>query len=514
MKKVLELARRRLRGEVAPRVLELLARDDCACGALRDARGVTDGRDGGGVAVPPSAGTGLPEVWNQGIRSFYDLLRGLPQTGDCSGTACHFVGGRWDGAEPETGLHRQFAKEVHCLGRCYEAPASSEAAAAPIPRSALSAEPVVLRHLLGAGPAAAAGPAAWADYDLPGGAAVLNAVTAGGLRGRGGAAYPAGDKWKAARDTPALERYVVANGDEGDPGAYIDRLLLEEAPHSVLAGMLACARAIGARCGVVYVRAEYPRAAERVREAVAEAQARGLLGDLEIGVVVGAGSYVAGEETALLRSIEGLRAEPSPKPPYPARAGLYGLPTIVHNVETLSVVPWVVRSGRRADTKAVCLAGAVARPGVVEVDLGTSLRRVLEEGGGGPAQGCTWKMALVGGPLGRVVGVEDFDVALSFEALAGMGHAGVVVFDRTVSPRALAEHLFAFACSESCGTCAPCRIGSSQLASRGSAADLERLMGTMEAGSLCGFGQGVPRPIRDLLRLYGDEVLGAAGASR
>ncbi|MBI5504982.1 MAG: SLBB domain-containing protein, partial [Deltaproteobacteria bacterium] len=402
--------------------------------------------------------------------------------------------------------------------RCYEAPTSSDSEPAPIPRLALSAEPVVLRHLVAAGPAARSqahtGADIWNDYELPDGAAILDAVTASGLRGRGGAAYLSGAKWKVARDTAAPVRYVVANGDEGDPGAYIDRLLLEEAPHSVLAGMVACGRATGAARGVIYVRAEYPRAAARVRQAVAEAQARGLLGGMQMSVVSGAGSYVAGEETALLRSIEGLRAEPRPKPPYPASSGLYGLPTIVHNVETLSVIPWVVGNRRRADTKAVCLSGAVARPGVVEVDLGTSLRRVLEEGGGGPGAGCVWKMALIGGPLGRVVGAADFDVALSFANLPGMGHAGVVVFDQTVSARALAEHLFGFARSESCGTCAPCRIGSWQLVSRRSTGELERLLETMEAGSLCGFGQGVPRPLRDLLRLYGDEVTGARGAAK
>jgi len=535
MEKVLELARRRLHSGEAPRVLDLLASDGCGPRAAPDALAAAGCRAVDGAERPGSAGSGLPEVWNRGIRSFYDLLHG-PSARVCSGTACRFADGgsvaaaaaaasagatRSSGASASgasggraaaaaVSTDRDPAAEVHCLGRCYEAPTSTQTEATPIPRVALSAEPVVLRHLLGSGPSEQDRAEAWADYQLPDGPAILGAIAGSGLRGRGGAAYPTAAKWKAARDTPARDRYVVANGDEGDPGAYIDRLLLEEAPHSVLAGMLACARAIGARSGVVYVRAEYPRAAERVRTAVAEAEARGVLGGLQIRVVSGAGSYVAGEETALLRSAEGLRAEPSPKPPYPAQRGLYGFPTIVQNIETLSVVPWIVRNRRGADTKAVCLAGAVARPGVVEVDLGTPLRRVLEEAGGGPRRGCTWKMALVGGPLGRVVGADEFDVALSFEALAGMGHAGVVVLDETVSARSLAEHLFAFARSESCGACAPCRIGSARLASCSTVGELERLMETMEAGSLCGFGQGVARPLRDLLRLYGDEVLSAA----
>jgi NADH:ubiquinone oxidoreductase subunit F (NADH-binding) len=250
-----------------------------------------------------------------------------------------------------------------------------------------------------------------------------------------------------------------------------------------------------------------------MRAAILDARERGVLGDFDVEVLVGAGCYVAGEETALLRSIEGLRAEPAPKPPYPAVRGLHGLPTVVQNVETLSMVPFIARrplanGSGRIDTKAVCVSGAVAAPGVIEVELGTPLRRVLDEGAGGASTGKRWKMALVGGPLGRVVPVAGFDVPLSFEALPGMGHAGIVVFDESVSPRALVEHLFEFARSESCGTCAPCRIGTAQLAACRSRASLERLLTTIGDGSLCGFGQGVPRPVLDLLAAFGDEVLG------
>jgi NADH:ubiquinone oxidoreductase subunit F (NADH-binding) len=348
----------------------------------------------------------------------------------------------------------------------------------------------------------------WLDYELPGAEAILEAVDRSGLRGRGGAAYPTGAKWRVARETAAEDRVVVANGDEGDPGSYVDRLLLEEAPHAVLAGMLACARAIGARQGIVFVRGEYPRAVERVEAAVREANARVKLdAELDVRVVRGAGSYVAGEETALLRAIEGLRAEPHPKPPYPAVSGLYGLPTVVQNVETLAVVPWVVREGRRSDTKAVCLSGAVRPPGVVEVALGTPLRRVLEEGGGGAPSGARWKAALVGGPMGRLLVESEFDTPLDYDALPGMGHGGVVAFDESLSVPALARHLFAFAARESCGTCTPCRVGTSLLAEQRSVASLERLLDTLEAGSLCGFGLGVPRPIRDLIRHFGEEVV-------
>lgn len=470
--KILELARRRLGAEEPPRVLDELR------------------RPGGDAA------TGLPAAWNDGVRTFYELLE--PGTRPCAGTACRLARGELSAPAPKPG------RAARCLGRCFEGPAVETAPPLPIPRRAMTATPVVLRHLLGGAPDP------FADYDLPAGPAILDAVEAWGLRGRGGAAYPTAAKWKVARDTPAADRFVVANGDEGDPGAYVDRLLLEEAPHAVLAGMAACARAIGAGRGVVYIRAEYPAAVDAMREAIAAASSRGLLGGFDVRVLVGAGSYVAGEETALLRSIEGLRAEPSPKPPYPAVSGLHGLPTVVQNVETLSVVPFVARRAAglpRTDTKAVCVSGAVASPGVVEVDLGTPLGRVLGEGAGGEIPGRRWKMALVGGPLGRVVPATAFDVPLSFEALPGMGHAGVVVFDESVSARALAEHLFEFARAESCGTCAPCRLGTAQLASRRSRAALERLLTTIGDGSLCGFGQSVPRPVRDLLEAFGDEVL-------
>ena len=506
---------------------------------------------------------GLPPAAAEGILTFYDQLDRVPRV--CRGTSCHAAGA----AE----VHARFAAagpagEVRCLGHCYDPPAvrvgdtvcaahvvtahiiagvhlhtldraeagyvAGTAAAAAIraiapskiPRRSLAEPPAVLRHLLDG---AQANP--FDDYDLPDGAAIMAAIERSGLRGRGGAAFPTTAKWRAARDTPAADRWVVANGDEGDPGSFVDRLLLEEAPHAVLSGMLACGRAIGARQGLVYIRAEYPRAQVVVRQAIEEARARGVLGEaFDVEVVPGAGSYVCGEETALLNSIEGLRGEPRPRPPYPAQAGLFGMPTVVQNVETLAVVPLIARRGIGGDTKAVSIAGAVRFPGVVEVVLGTPLDRVLEEGAGGPAAGRTWRMALIGGPMGRVVPASAFHVPLSFEALPGMGHAGVVVLDDTVTPRALAQHLASFARAESCGNCTPCRVGTARLVDMfegtgtqgtGTLEDhrclspsglspsvtLTRLLETLEIGSLCGFGQGVPRPFRDLVQHYGDEVL-------
>ncbi len=468
---------------------------------------------------------GLPIAAIRGLRTFYDDLG--HETEVCDGTACHFAGG----AQLAERLRRAGSvRTVRCLGHCFAAPSFRRAdsvftrplaqsmaewlkaigasppppaASAAIPRISMADPPVVLRNLTGSRSRPPLD-----EYDLPDGDSILSALEDTRLRGRGGAAFPTAAKWRAARYAPGPERYVVANGDEGDPGSYVDRLLLEEDPHAVLAGMLACARAIGARHGIVYIRSEYPQAQRAMRVAIGEARDGALLGDeFNVEVVSGAGSYVCGEETALLNSIQGLRGEPRVRPPYPAQQGLWGNPTVVQNVETLAIVPWIARTRQGSGTKAVSLSGAVARPAIVEVRLGTPLIRVLEEAGQGPPTGRRWKMALIGGPMGRVIPASRFDIPLSFDFLPGMGHAGVVVLDDSVSPRALAEHLFAFAAAESCGSCTPCRVGTSLLGEIRERAVLERLLSTLEMGSLCGFGAGVPRPIRDLLEHFGEEVL-------
>jgi NADH:ubiquinone oxidoreductase subunit F (NADH-binding) len=483
---------------------------------------------------------GLPPAAVEGIRSFYDQLGHMPRV--CVGTACHFAGSdRWTDALDRRGP----TGEVRCLGHCFDPPSvrigdavfshahddlleawlastpGTPAPAvphAPIPRASLVEPAIVLRNVLRGGPSADHA----AEYQLPDGGRVLTAVERSGLRGRGGAAHSIAARWKTARDTAAERRYVVANGDEGDPGSFVDRLLLEEDPHAILAGMLACARAIGATQGIVFVRAEYPRALAVMRLAVAEAYANAWLGDdFEIEVTSGAGTYVCGEETAMLHAIEGLRGEPRVRPPFPAQSGLLGMPAVVQNVETLAVVPWIARHGldggrargtratprAGARTKVVSLAGAVRRPGCVEVELGTPVRDVLERGGDGVPEGRVLRMVLVGGPMGRVLPARALDTPLDYDALPGMGHAGLVAFDDTVSPRALAEHLFRFARAESCGSCTPCRVGTAELARTTSRGALEQLLETLETGSLCGFGRGVPRPLRDLIEHFGDDVL-------
>ncbi len=444
--------------------------------------------------------TGLPLAAVEGVRTFYGLLVDQPHvaaTGQrriCTGTACSFA----------RGWRAPARAQVRCVGRCYEAPCELDADDHLIPATALVDPPVVFRGVLGA-PSDPHGDV----YELPPHEHILSLVEASGLRGRGGAAFPTAAKWRAAAVTRSEIRYVVANGDEGDPGSFVDRLLLERDPHAVLAGMNACAAAIGATHGIVYIRGEYPRAIEIMRGAILEARAR-LVPGFEVTVHVGAGSYVCGEETALLRGIEGLRAEPSPKPPYPAERGLHGKPTVVQNVETLSILPWLLRTRQRPDTKAFSLSGAVAIRGAVEARFGTPLRTLIEVAGGGVTPGRRIKMALVGGPMGSVIPAHELETPLTFHAMPGMGHGGIVVLDDTVSARTLAEHLFEFAAAESCGNCTPCRAGTAQLARMPDATALERLLDTLEVGSLCGFGAGVPRPIRDLLRHFPDEMFARA----
>ena len=452
---------------------------------------VREGLDDGQVARR----TGLPIAAVQGVRTFYGLLHGEGKR-TCTGTACSFAR-NW---RPPT------SAEVRCVGRCYEAPCELEPGDFPIPATSLVSEPVVFRGVLGE-PSDPRG----TGYELPAHDQILAIIEASGLRGRGGAAYPTAAKWRAAALTPSATRYVVANGDEGDPGSFVDRLLLERDPHAVLAGMNACAAAIGATHGIVYIRGEYPRAIEIMRHAIEEARER-LIPGFDVVVHVGAGSYVCGEETALLRGIEGLRAEPSPKPPYPAERGLHGKPTVVQNLETLSIIPWVLRTGLRPDTKAFSLSGAIATPCAAEASFGTPLRTLIDVAGGGVSAGRRFKMALVGGPLGTVIPAHELDTPLTFHAMPAMGHGGIVVLDDSVSARTLAEHLFGFAAAESCGNCTPCRVGTAQLARMADEAAFVRLLDTLEAGSLCGFGAGVPRPLRDLLRHFPDEMFAERAA--
>ena len=377
---------------------------------------------------------------------------------------------------------------------------------------------------------------------------VIDEVTRSGLRGRGGGGFPTGRKWQAAADSRGAEKFIVCNGDEGDPGAYMDRTVLESDPHSVIEGMIVGAYALGASRGFAYIRDEYPLAVERFAAAIGQAEAQGLLGENILGsgfsfsiqLVRGAGAFVCGEETALLASIEGGLGEPRPKPPYPAEAGLWGQPTVINNVKTWATVPVVLARGAEwyasqgspgnAGTVVFSLVGQIANTGLVEVPLGTKLGVLLQEIGGGGAdgsdgegatlQGRRIKAVQTGGPSGGCLPASLFDLPIDYESMkaAGsiMGSGGMVVLDETACMVDVARYFLDFTRAESCGKCTACREGAQhleQILTRitrgqgqvGDLALLEEVGEAVKAGSLCGLGQTAPNPVLSTLRYFRDE---------
>ncbi len=364
---------------------------------------------------------------------------------------------------------------------------------------------------------------------------VIAEVTRSGLRGRGGAGYPTGRKWAITRAGGQAPKYLVMNGDEGDPGAYMDRSLMEGDPHALIEGMLIGGYAMGAERGILYVRAEYPLAQQRLRTALSQARQAGLLGrdilgrgfDFDLFLVSGAGAFVSGEETALINAVEGRTAEPHPRPPYPAEAGLYGRPTCINNVETWANIPLIIRHGadwyagpgheQSRGTKLFCLVGDVARPGLVEVPLGTPLSAIVHGIGGGGRDGLAVKGLQTGGPSGGCIPADAFDLPADYESLHRMdtimGSGGLVVLSQQSCMVDLARYFMRFSLDESCGKCTPCREGVEQLsrmlehiaAGGGTLADLarlEELARGVAATSLCGLGQTAPNPILTSLRHF------------
>ena len=374
--------------------------------------------------------------------------------------------------------------------------------------------------------------------------AVCKELIESGLRGRGGGGFPTGRKWEITRQQPAGKKYVICNGDEGDPGAFMDRSVMEGNPHAVIEGMLIAARAIGADEGHVYVRAEYPLAVQRVRKAVADAEALGLLGDglfgsdfsFRLHVMEGAGAFVCGEETALIASIEGRRGMPNPKPPFPAQSGLWGRPTVINNVETLATVPSIILKGATAfrqvgtekspGTKTFALTGHVANTGLIEVPFGTPLRHIVFNVGGGvtgkdgrPTGEC-FKAVQIGGPSGGCLTEANLDLPLDFESLQGIGamvgSGGLVVMNKDTCMVQVAKFFMQFAQNESCGKCVPCREGTKQMLSlleditEGRATPetlslLEGLARNVKVGSLCGLGKTAPNPVLSTLKHFREE---------
>jgi formate dehydrogenase iron-sulfur subunit len=363
---------------------------------------------------------------------------------------------------------------------------------------------------------------------------IIAELKASGLRGRGGAAFPVWAKWEAARTTSADRKYVVANADEGDAGTYCDRMILEGEPYRLIEGMLICALAIGADTGYIYCRQEYPAAARTIQAAIEEAEQSGMLDfkgtRFQLDVLIGAGAYVCGEETALLESLEGQRGVVRAKPPYPAVSGLYGRPTVVSNVLTFATVPSILARGgnwyasmgteRSRGTVVLQLGGRVRRPGLVEIPFGATLEEVLDRFGGGMAPGARFKAVQVGGPLGSLFPASRLGIRISYDAFAEagaiLGHGGIVVYDEETDMVELARHFMAFTADESCGKCTPCRIGSVRgreileriQAGHGRPADLDLLADlgdTMKTASLCALGGRAPYPVLTAIEHFPSE---------
>ncbi len=499
-----------------------------------------------------------------GTASFYDFLRRDHLTKKvvvCNGSSCLCAGTQDALVERLAGkMNPEEIGEICCLGRCYENGAfqyegknySGNAieqldaildGAASEPHGQCHVDQYHVESTLDRPMLTATFPGVGDYYSLldrflqqPSEVA-LNEVQASGLRGRGGAGFPLGLKWDSCRKENADEKYIVCNADEGDPGAYIDRYLLEEQPHRVLFGMLVAGYCVGASAGVLYIRAEYPQAQEAVAQAIREVEEAGYAGDAIQGspfnfrfkIIKGAGAYICGEETSLLASIEGRRPEVSVRPPYPTTEGLYGKPTVVNNVESLACIHSILSMGGEAfakigtekstGPKLASLDGAFNRPGIYEVPMGTPLRVLVEELGQGFRR--PTKAIQVGGPLGGVIPCEKIgELTFDFESFqnAGflLGHAGIIGIPDSMPMIEYMKHLLRFCAVESCGKCFPCRLGSVRgeemigHAIEGTAKIdrqlLDDLLETLELGSLCGLGGGIPLPIRNILEYFPEEL--------
>ncbi len=367
---------------------------------------------------------------------------------------------------------------------------------------------------------------------------VIQCLLDSGLRGRGGGGFPTGLKWKLAKQNDADQKYVCCNADEGDPGAFMDRSVLEGDPHAVLEAMAIAGYAIGASQGYIYVRAEYPIAVERLKIAINQAREMELLGSnifgsdfsFDIDLRLGAGAFVCGEETALMTSIEGNRGEPRPRPPFPAQKGLFGKPTILNNVETYANIPQIILHGaewfasmgteKSKGTKVFALGGKIHNTGLVEIPMGTTLREVIEEIGGGIPGGKKFKAAQTGGPSGGCIPAEHFDIPIDYDNLISigsmMGSGGLIVMDEDDCMVDIAKFFLEFTVEESCGKCTPCRVGTKRMLeiltkiTKGQATmedldKLEELCYYIKENSLCGLGQTAPNPVLSTLRFFRDE---------
>ncbi len=503
--------------------------------------------------------SGLPEAAVYGVSTFYDDLlapRGERHVRACTGTACFAAAGDTPIERLSAGLGVAPGErsadgsvslaETVCLGFCHSAPAvrvgdTVDAGPGAVERaladeSRAAAEPdwasLLPEPVLTAGGDWSGLRRALAELGPEG---LLGEVERAEVRGRGGAGFPAGSKWAFAARAEGEEKFIVANGDEGDPGSYIDKYLMERSPELLLEGMALAGLAVGAGHGFVLCRSEYPRSKPALERAAARAREAGLLGerilgsdlDFDVTIVEGAGSYVVGEETALLACLQGLRGTVSARPPFPAERGLHGMPTVVNNVETLANIPFVAARGAAAyrdlspdsptaGSKLVCFNERFSRPSVYEVPFGITVRELCEEVAGGLRDGATIKAVQIGGPLGGILPASLLDTPFDFEPLAEVGcmvgHGSILAFDETSDMRDVARHLLGFGADESCGKCFPCRIGLRRAHEEFAAeepvdrARLEDLLEALELGSLCAHGGGMPAPLRSLLAHFPDEL--------
>jgi NADH-quinone oxidoreductase subunit F len=369
---------------------------------------------------------------------------------------------------------------------------------------------------------------------------VIDEISASGLRGRGGAGFPTATKWKIVNHHSSDKKYMICNGDEGDPGAFMDRMLLESYPYRIIEGMMIAAYAAGASEGIFYIRAEYPLAVTRIREAIEVCNQHGILGkailgssfNFTISIFEGAGAFVCGEETALIASIEGKRGLPTMRPPYPAEKGLWGKPTLINNVETLSLVPWIIRHGEEnfqkigtansKGTKVFALAGKVNRGGLIEVPMGITIRQIVDDIGGGVPNGRQFKAIQIGGPSGGCIPASLADIPIDYtslkEAGAMMGSGGLIVLDDTDCMVDIAKYFLSFTQNQSCGRCTFCRIGTTRMlqilekisSGKGTEADimlLEELAHSTKTGSMCGLGKSAPNPVLTTIRYFREEYI-------
>ncbi len=496
----------------------------------------------------------LPEATVRGVLSYYsDLHQSSEAVRICIGTSCVLAGSK----NLLAAASQQIAcRGVYCVGFCDRSPAAlrtddralalnghstveallDPAIAEPTRPSirSISNQTIVTRRI-GRGDfsdvAAARADGAYealAKVRRMRPEDILSVMEQSGERGRGGAAFPTGMKWRRCAEVVSDSKYVIANGDEGDPGSFIDRVLMEDDPHSILEGMAICGHAVGAQEGIVYIRSEYPKAMERMKVAIEAASTAGLLQDFTPYIVPGMGSYVCGEETAMLNAIEGVRGEVRLRPPYPVVEGLYGKPTVVDNVETLVNVPWILEHGpseyaalgtkASPGTKALCLNHGFANPGILEIEFGRSLRDVIERDAGGGAHGQRLEAVLIGGPMGSVALPSQWDIPICYQTMAqgnlNLGHGGLVAVPEGTNIRALFLHWLEFMAEESCGKCVPCRLGSRQALEVAQTAgasqslpQLEVLFDVMAHGSLCAFGQQMPGPMSEMLKYFGKRAL-------